>query len=75
MDDYGGADYGDEWAQEYGQEDGWGEQEEEKFEVDEKPAEKKNMLTQFSKCPKSADGKFIFITYEDVLKLFPIKIQ
>lgn len=33
------------------------------------------MLAQISKCPKSQDGKFVFITYEDVLKLFPIKIK
>ena len=33
------------------------------------------MIAQISKCPKSPDGKFIFITYDDVLKLFPIKIK
>lgn len=33
------------------------------------------MIAQIGKCPKSPDGKFVFITYEDVLKLFPIKIQ
>ena len=26
-------------------------------------------------CPKSKDGKFMFITYDDVLKLFPVKIK
>lgn len=33
------------------------------------------MLASVAKCPKSQDGKFMFITYEDVLKLFPIKIK
>ena len=33
------------------------------------------MIASYMNCLKSADGKFIFITYEDVLKLFPIKIK
>ena len=32
------------------------------------------MLAAVSTCPKSPDGKFMFITYDDVLKQFPVKI-
>lgn len=70
-------DYGDEWGQDYGQEDdGWGAQDEEFSEpIQQKSAAEASMLAQIGKCPKSPDGKFIFITYDDVLKLFPIKIK
>lgn len=72
MDDYGG-----EWGQDYGQEDdGWGAEEEDFSQpIQEKSKEEMSMIAQIGKCPKSPDGKFVFITYEDVLKLFPIKIQ
>lgn len=33
------------------------------------------MFASSAQCPKSADGRFMFITYEDVLKQFPVKIK
>lgn len=33
------------------------------------------MFASATNCPKSADGKFMFVTYEDVLKLLPVKIK
>ena len=85
MDDYGGEN-DDQWGQDYGDE--WGnyqQQEEQKVEDyhqigggatgDKGSKDESNLLAQFSNCPKSSDGKFMFITYNDVLKLFPIKIK
>ena len=78
MDDYGDE---DQWGEDYGNEWGDQQQEEQKMEdcqittADNKGAKDDNLFAQFSNCPKSSDGKFMFITYNDVLKMFPVKIK
>ena len=80
MDDYGGEN-DEQWGQDYGEEWGDQQQEEQKMEDycqiggDKDAKDESNLFAQFSNCPKSSDGKFMFITYNDVLKMFPIKIK
>lgn len=53
----------------YDEEWDYGDEGDNAMKYDDKPSNAEaSMLAATSNCPKSADGKFMFVTYEDVLK-------